>query len=219
MSKDSETELSTWLSTYGLLTAEQVLKQFNIHLSQQQLAKSFHEPNNFYHQLLRVPLKHVFNGIVLQQANDYRIYAQKLFIDYLVSDACGNDPEGTSSNIKDELERQRLILVEMSSAFDQLTYENDKLIAQSQALILNLISQQTDETAPKVDTNEIIEALKPFGLRADEMRTNLRDSRRQFYDLILTIHDLFNNLSDYYPNRELQAENLDAISFDVNIGG
>ena len=82
----TENELSIWLSTYGLITAERILERYGIHLQHEDLLSAIKNPKNFYHQLLRIPLKNVFNGIILQQAQDYQSYGQKIFIDYLMSE-------------------------------------------------------------------------------------------------------------------------------------
>ena len=79
--KVEQTDWSTWFSTYGLLTSERILERFNIILPHDELINSVKDPFSIYFQLLRVPLKNVFNGIIYQQAHDYQIYAQKLFVD------------------------------------------------------------------------------------------------------------------------------------------
>ena len=81
----ADNELSQWFSTYGVITAERILGNYKINLAHTDLVGAIKSPFSFYHRLLQVPLKNVLNGIVLQQANDYHIYAQKLFIDYLLS--------------------------------------------------------------------------------------------------------------------------------------
>src|SRR5580704_2455101 len=91
--KQTADELSQWYSTYGVITAERILSTYQIALSQSDLLVAVKSPFSFYHQLLQVPLKNVLNGIVLQQANDYHVYAQKLFIDYLLSGESGKPPE------------------------------------------------------------------------------------------------------------------------------
>ena len=82
----TEPDLSTWFSTYGILTAERVLERFNIRLRYDELLTAVKNPMSVYYMLLRVPIKNVFNGIILQQAHDYQVYAQKLFVDYGLSE-------------------------------------------------------------------------------------------------------------------------------------
>ena len=99
----TEPEYKAWISTYGLLTADRILSRFNIRLSTEELTQALNQKNNPYYILLRVPLKNIFNGIILQQANDYQVYVQKLLIDYRLSNEYSKDPESAGKNIRDDL--------------------------------------------------------------------------------------------------------------------
>ena len=43
-----ENELSIWLSTYGLITAERILERFQIHLHHEDLLSAIKNPKSFY---------------------------------------------------------------------------------------------------------------------------------------------------------------------------
>ncbi|TAL64331.1 MAG: hypothetical protein EPN84_03575 [Legionella sp.] len=126
-------DLSQWVSTYGLITAERILGRYQIHLPQNELLAALKYPFNFYHKTLKVPLKNVLNGIVFQQALDYHIYAQKLFVDYLLSGESAKeaDSQGASTRASMEDERQRLIL--LGEEFQKSKKDHEILIATSQA--------------------------------------------------------------------------------------
>ncbi|MFA5960820.1 MAG: hypothetical protein WC785_09915 [Tatlockia sp.] len=130
--KEAEKEVSFMTTTYGLVTSERILEKYHITLSRKALTAALENPNSFYHHLLRVPLKNVLNGIVLQQANEYEIYAQKLFIDYLMSGESGKPAESVGEGIREELAEQRKILVNLSEGFQECEYEHNTLIADSQ---------------------------------------------------------------------------------------
>lgn len=128
----AESDVSMWFSTYGLITAERILEKCKIKLPQEDLFAAVKSPNNFYHRLLRIPMKNVFNGIILQQAHDYQVYAQKLFVDYLLSGETAKDEESPGGLTREDLENMRKKLVEMGDQFHLLEFTQDKLIAESQ---------------------------------------------------------------------------------------
>lgn len=127
------TDLSMWFSTYGLLTSGRILERFNIKLENDELITAMKDPLNVYHQLLIVPLKNVFNGIILQQAHDYQVYAQKLFVDYLLSGESGKSGDSPGANTREDIEQQRLHLIEVGESFNELEVAHQHLIAESQA--------------------------------------------------------------------------------------
>lgn len=134
--ENTTNELSGWFSTYGLITAQRIYDRYGIHLSQDDLIHTLKTPGTFYHRLLIVPLGNVFNGIVLEQATDYQKYAQKQFIDYLLSDENAKSPDSPGANIREDLEAMRLELMERNNAFHRLEIEHEKLIAASQTRII-----------------------------------------------------------------------------------
>lgn len=128
-----DTDLSMWFSTYGLLTSGRILERFNIKLENDELITAMKDPLNVYHQLLLVPLKNVFNGIILQQAHDYQVYAQKLFVDYLLSGESGKSGDSPGANTREDLEQQRLHLIQVGESFNEQEVAHQHLIAESQA--------------------------------------------------------------------------------------
>lgn len=152
-------DFSLWLSSYGALTANRILERFNIHLVSDELMPAIKNPLSIYHQLLIIPLQNVFNGIVLQQAREYQLYAQKLFIDYLLSGENSKNEALPGANTREELEHLRIKLVEINEAFGQQEFAHFELISESQADLIKLSSQITtflNKAAEKV--NQILTA-------------------------------------------------------------
>lgn len=135
---DIDIDLKKWLSTYGLLTADRIFEKFNIHLKHDELTTAVKNPRSLYYQLLRIPLKNVFNGIILQQAKDYQIYAQKLFIDYLLSGENEKDENASGASIREDIEVQRKHLVELGEQFNQQEQAHQRLIGESQSSLIKL---------------------------------------------------------------------------------
>ena len=217
--KQEQMDWSAWFSTYGVLTAERILARFNIHLSSDDLRAAAHDPLSVYYQLLRVPLKNVFNGIILQQAQDYQIYAQKLFIDYLLSGEDTKEPDQPGAVVREDLETQRQALIEKGEQFQTLENNHQILIAESQATLIALsMDLSTLVTATKDNPDAIINKLATYIERAETINIDLRSSRREFYDVILSVRGLLELLPDYRINLEKQEQNLESLAFDALIG-
>ncbi len=131
-------ELSQWFSTYGVITAERILGRYKVNLAQTELVAAIKSPYSFYHRMLRVPLKSVLNGIVLQQANDYHVYVQKLFIDYLLSGENSKGEEAQGATIRESIENERQQLVALGDEFHKVHGQHDYLIAASQASLIKV---------------------------------------------------------------------------------
>ena len=212
--KQEQTDWSAWFSTYGLLTAERILERFNVHLPHDELIKAVKDPLSVYFTLLRVPLKNVFNGIIFQQAHDYQIYAQKLFVDYLLSGEDAKDAESPGGMTRDDLEQQRIKLSDMGEAFRKQEDAHQILIAESQASLIAL-SQDLNSSAVR---EELEATIIRYLEQAEEVNVNCRNFRSQFYNLILHVTELLGLLSDYRIDDAKVEENLVALEFNALIG-
>ncbi|MBA2711814.1 MAG: hypothetical protein H0U57_14645 [Tatlockia sp.] len=129
-------ELSLWMSTYGLITAERILERYNLRLGHEDLFAAMKNPNSFYHKILKIPLRNVFNGIILQQAYDYEIYAQKLFVDYLISGESGKPEDSPGGFTREDIEKERRMLMAMAENFRESEVDHNTLIASSQKALI-----------------------------------------------------------------------------------
>jgi hypothetical protein len=131
-----ETVLNKWFSTYGMITTERILGKYQISLPSDKLLTALKTPHSFYHKLLIVPTKNVLNGIVFQQAHDYHVYAQKLFIDYLISGEHSKEEEAQGAASREDLENERKKLITLGEEFHEKEIEYYNLIADSQNLLM-----------------------------------------------------------------------------------
>jgi len=147
----NEPDMSMWFSTYGMLTVERLLEGFHLNLSHEEVVTAIKNPHSLYYQLLRIPLKNVFNGIILQQTQDYQVYAQKLFIDFLLSGQNDKEEGSPGSNTREDLETERTRLIELGEEFSKQELLHQKLIANSQASLIQISRdlQQSIVTASK----------------------------------------------------------------------
>lgn len=141
MDTTEDNELTQWYSTYGFITAERILSKYHINLPSDMLSSAIRNSSSFYHRLMQVPLKNVLNGIVLQQAQDYHIYAQKLFIDYLLSGESVAPDTSPGAFTRESLEQERHILVTHGDAFHQVQLTHEALIAASQNYLIKTTNQ------------------------------------------------------------------------------
>ena len=162
----SENDLSNWFSTYGVITAERILGRYHINLTQIDLVAAVKSSFSFYHKVLQIPLRNVLNGIVLQQANDYHVYVQKLFIDYLLSGENSKDESSPGANTREALENERQQLLALGEEYHQREGEHNHLISSSQSFLIK-ISADFNKAFDKAITS-IAQIFKKEGLTEDK---------------------------------------------------
>lgn len=167
--KSGEAELSGWMSTYGLLTSERLLEGFHIHLRHNELASALQNTQGLYFRLLRLPLRNVLNGIILQQAYDYKVYMQKMFVDYLLSGKNTQAEEASGSDVVSRLDNLRNTGMSFNETYMAFETSHLTLIADSQK---QLISQAG---AIKRVCEASVKLLKPV-LEEDLPESTLRAS-------------------------------------------
>lgn len=135
-----DARLQQWYSSYGIITAERLLSTYQINL-REHLLDAVKSPTSFYHRLLQVPLKNVMNGIIFEQASDYHLYAQKLFIDYLLSEEAAKDATSQGALTRESIEDERKALLLMAETFQKKRIEHNSLIATSQAALIRFTKE------------------------------------------------------------------------------
>lgn len=166
MTEELKMDASMWFSSYGVITAKRILDRFDIHLDDEELILAINNPQSIYYQLLRVPLKNIFNGIILDQAQDYQVYAQKLFIDYLLSAESVQSEDGPGLNTREDLETERTKLIEIGEGFNQQESAHLNLIAESQATLIELAKNL--QTTLQTVTKKIQNILKDSDILKDD---------------------------------------------------
>ena len=87
----------------------------------------------------------MLNGIILQQANDYHVYVQKLFIDYLLSGESGKPPESQGAATRENLEDERKALVQLGEEFNQNQLNHEAVISSSQKVLIKLTKNLNEQ--------------------------------------------------------------------------
>ncbi|WP_131794543.1 hypothetical protein [Fluoribacter gormanii] len=185
--EQADTELSNWFSTYGVITAERILGRYKVNLAQSELVEAIKSPYSFYHRMLRVPLKNVLNGIVLQQANDYHVYTQKLFIDYLLSGENSKGEEAQGASIREDLENERQQLVTLGDEFHNVHGQHDYLIANSQAALIRLAQIFNTELEKAITAMSTL--LKSTGISEKKSKIRRAINHALIYSNILDVQN------------------------------
>ena len=97
--------------TYEILIAKNILQNFGVNVSEQEINQSLKNSNHINSQILKLPYKHVFNGIIIGHAQEFRVYAQKLFVDYLLSGANDAADDAPGADLRAQIEQDRLDLI------------------------------------------------------------------------------------------------------------
>lgn len=137
----NEANTMDWVSTYGIMTAERILDYYQLRVPIHDLKRALNQPGNFIHHLLFLPLRNVFNGIIMQQAKDYMIFGQKLFVDYLLSGETTREASSPGGGTREDLEALRKKLVQHSEAFQAVEAQQVRLIYDTQRLFIDTIKQ------------------------------------------------------------------------------
>lgn len=213
-----EQELLDLSSTYSILTADRILDRWGLKLTQDELAKVVKNPNSVYYQLLVVPFNNIINGIILQQTYDYQVYAQKLFVDYLISGSGNDNEESPGATVRADLEQSRLKLVSLSELFERDILTHKTLIGESQGHLNDVMRS----LRPLLDTEQTAQAIEksiaPFRDRSLELAQGLRNYRSEFKTIILDVLRLIQLLPDYHVNEEQEEINRAALQFDDQLG-
>jgi hypothetical protein len=148
-----EYDVSEVFSTYGVITAQRLFEKSRIKLKPEYLSIAIKHHYTFYYKMLQMPLINLLSGIILQQATDYHVYAQKLFIDYLLSGETGKGEETQGAETRASLEEARQELLTIGEGFHQLEGEHHATIALSQSALIQIAKEWTivlDNTVKKL---------------------------------------------------------------------
>ena len=199
-----------WLSTYGILTAERILERFNIRISHDELMTTLKDPESRYYHLLSMPLKNIFNGILVNQVYDYQVYAQKLLIDYKLSMTEKlDDDESTGTNAEVELTTKQKDLMHLGEEFEEKKQAHRHLIADSQAWLI--------QEAPKEETLASSPEMTEFTERVEDLMLGFQNFLTEFRTLILDITSLLNVVPDYFMDEDKMHANQGSLGFDPNL--
>ncbi|HVT63513.1 MAG TPA: hypothetical protein VHD33_08525 [Legionellaceae bacterium] len=212
---------STWNSTYGLVTVERIFGLMNIYLTPEELYTVSHSTNSPYYQLLQVPLKNILNGIILGQAADYREYAQKMLVDYLISGAANLAEEQTKpEGVQLELELLRTELIEIGDQFDLLQFDHHKLIADSQKVLIDIAAHLPSPHVIIDDalSSEVQSKTISFIEKTELLQIKFKEFRMQFYQRILKARELLDAVPEYFNMFDNDGKHLESLYFDAKLG-
>lgn len=214
-------EFIQWLSTYGLVTVQRIFDLLNFSLDYTNIKEILREKNSVYYHFLRVPFVNIFNNIIINQAEGYREYVQKIFIDYLLSGAA-NEVEAPvqGESIREELEENRKKFMDIADKFDIEYFNHNSLIAESQIALIKMARTKfkNSEEAQDIDKQELLELVDGFEEQGKLLTIKFREFRREFKEAIITTQALLENLPNYHVDEKQLETYKELIDFDTNIG-
>ena len=219
--KEKDNGYSMWYSTYGTLTTQRVLERLGIRLPHDEFIKAVKDVDGIYYQVLRVPMMNIFNGIIYQQAYDYQVYAQKLFIDYRLSPEFAKEADSPGGGIRADLDELYDRLLEQGKAFNEELFVHYRLISESQLSLIDQVAQlkrTKSNLSNLMDNSSFNETMLAFKDRAEIIMGTFRHYRTEFYQLILQITDRFTMLVDYHYDLENAERQRMLLRFDMKIG-
>ncbi len=210
MAEEQSGKNPEWLSTYSILTAERILERFSIKLSSDELINTLRDPESHYYHLLTMPLKNIFNGLLINQVHTYQVHVQKLLVRYKLSQTGAADDGQLGTHSEEELKVKQKDVIQLGETFEGRKNEHCQLISDSQAWLIR--------EAPKKENVALSSEMAAFGARAEEMMLILKNLRTEFRTLILDVTALLNVLPDYTIDAEEMAESQAALDFDASLG-
>lgn len=134
-------ELEGLLSTYQWVTVGRVLSRYGLSLPETAVMTLLRAKTSFYYQLLRIPLTHILNGIILGQAHEYQLFLQKLFVDYLISGEADRSEEEQGQDTRESIETQRQSMLALTGEFEAAERAHENLITESQQVIMAFMDE------------------------------------------------------------------------------
>lgn len=158
--------ISSWYSTYGQLTVERILTRFTIRVDTSILKIALENSNSFYFQLLKIPYKNILNTIISEQAFEYQTFAQKIFVDFLLSGQ-NDQPQGSpGDHTRDAINNERKALLGIIDKFSHAQNSQRRLIAETQKILIQ-IANDFNKTVNSLLTHKLFLA---EGIDADNAR-------------------------------------------------
>ena len=216
----TETQLAEKTYTYGVLLAKNILRNFDIDIMDKNFVDTLNNENHIHYYLLKLPYKYVFNSIILDQAQDYRVYVQKLFIDYLLSGANDAEADSPGAVLRDQLEAERLSLIALGEKFDEFVISNQRIIADAMQQLIEFYKNLSSNYAniSNDDRQQIQMLVEPLMKQAEDLKKSACDYRKKFYERILLVRSMLDNAYGYRMDQEKNVVNQQFLIFDSKIG-
>jgi len=218
---DFDSEFVNWVSTYGSVTVQRIFALFNFSLDYREIKEILTQKDSIYYHFLRLPFINILNNIIINQAESYREYLQKIFIDYLLSGAANetNAPVQGES-IRENLEENRKQFMSLGDEFDIEVFNHNSFIAESQRALIGLAKskfrniQQINEK----DKLELMSLVDSFEARGRKLTQKFQYFRQQFKNIIVLNTEMLETLPNYNIDEKQISTYKESIDFDTKIG-
>ena len=139
--KGSAEEAARALSTYQWMTVAQLLERLGLPLTPEDVKVILRQKTSLYYQALLLPMMNILNGIVLDQAKEYRLFLQKLLVDFLMSGEADKTSKDPGAATCEAIEKERIHTLQVSAALDKLQKKGYDIIVKVQHDLKAFVSE------------------------------------------------------------------------------
>jgi hypothetical protein len=213
---DSEEKRSHRLSSYTLLIAESILRQFNINIDSNTLINELDNKNSVYSVLCQAPMLCIMNDLISAQIKSYQQFIQKKMIDYYANNPPIVDEQGDSSSMSEYypdtvavIKQKFLDAQNASKSILQLMYDNSAFINKT---IFKYVNQQIIRHGnfEQFNADELNGELMPLVEQAEGIKSQLISERANWREMAADYTQNLSAVSIYQMNEledlELRAE-------------
>jgi len=212
--------MSETVSTYRLLTAQRILQNHQIELSQVELHQAVTEVNNRLYPVIHYSFDLIFAQLILDQGHTYLVVAQQNMVDILLNTQKDTEPsDDDSSSQPSSGEEALLTLQALQKELQALNQEEadanfflQELVAETQQTIGELVKDPQE-------TSETIQAtLQPFAQRTQTEQKNIIALREKIRDWMIRMNQLILVLPDYKQDPAKRAQQVEMLAMMSTIG-
>lgn len=213
--------MSDMSSTYGVLTAQRILQNHHIELSQAELLQAVSQPDNRFYPVLHCSFDLIYAQLILDQAHTYLVVAQQTIVDILLNrqQKTGSLDEDSESSESVSGEEAQVHLVALQKELQDLNQQESdekfflqELVAETQDTIGDLLKNN-------METIENIQmALRSFIQRTEVTQKNILDFRAKIRDWMIRMNQVILVLPDYKQDPIKRAQQVEMLEMMSAIG-
>ncbi len=113
-------------STYSMVTAERILANYGVSLSQAGLRSQINQPNTYYHRFMYLPAKSITASMLEGQCRDLQAFSQQKLISYIFSGEPAKGEAESGFELREQIEEERLKLVRRGEELDVWIADTEK---------------------------------------------------------------------------------------------
>lgn len=209
-------------STYRILTAQRILQNYGVELSQVDIQQAVNDSDSVYYAPLHCTFDIMYDRLILEQARTYLSVAQQAMVDILLMSQTKMNPsngaaddQGANSpmnNANEQLEDLQNTLEQLNKAYQNEDFFLLELVAESQVNIRSLFKEGESSLAQSRDY------LEPFLNRAADTKNQILELCEQIRGWIVQLNQLIPLLPDYRQDEAKKESMRETLAMMTAIG-